>query len=296
MDIKLLDQATDPGSAAKANEDAIVIADNLYVVLDGATGLGEQAVNSLTSDAVWFVEAFAGELKKHWHTTRNFPKSLDLSIQSCRLSYSKATAGAPRPAYECPSAGMVAGVVEDDVLHFYRLGDCSIYCKDGPNAQSLFGWTPLMDMDARSILAFRRELQNGLEPRQARAAILPILREHRGKMNKPGGYGALSIDPDCLRFLDHVTLPIEGPVELLLASDGFCAAERYFSVGPGGLFERSMEMGLDRLIKEIRFIEGQDYGMSLFPRLKPSDDATAVLVRCEPSPITAREPDISTVT
>lgn len=282
MEIELLDSVSVAGSSSTENEDLIVSSNNLCVVLDGATGLGARAIKSYPSDAVWFVKAFSSRLVVHWRGKRDFVAAVSRSIEDCTSEYAKLTAGAARPPYELPSAGMVAIADESEGAYAYRLGDCTAYLKSGGNAHRIFERSPLADLDDRSTEALLMELRRGKSYRQARAAILPMLRAHRTLMNKPSGYGSLSLTPDCIHYLERHRVSCDEDTKLLLASDGFSVVERYFRYAASDIFDRCERLGINGVIEKIRALETEDEQMKTFPRLKPQDDATAVLLRLVP--------------
>lgn len=96
-------------------------------------------------------------------------------------------------------------------------------------------------------------------------------------MNKPGGYWIASVDPRAAEHAALKTFEVQVGNRILLASDGFMAADRY------GLVEdwRELLANPDMLtltLKRIREIEESDQLMSRFPRAKRSDDASALLL------------------
>ena len=78
----------------------------------------------------------------------------------------------------------------------------------------------------------------------------------------------------------RVRLDLARPAHLVLASDGFAAlVDRYGALTPGGLVQAALDRGLAALGVELRAIEAADADGQRHPRFKPSDDATALLLR-----------------
>jgi hypothetical protein len=70
---------------------------------------------------------------------------------------------------------------------------------------------------------------------------------------------------------------------VLLATDGFYAlVEDYQRYGDRELIATAQAIGLQALARELRHIEDDDPNGERYPRMKKSDDATALLVRVEP--------------
>ncbi|MET0071186.1 MAG: hypothetical protein ABW096_14210 [Candidatus Thiodiazotropha sp.] len=281
MNISLIDSASEAGSESKANEDLVVETQRLCMVLDGATGLGEQRVSSYPSDAVWFVNAIATRLTETWLRENNFTRALTYAIDMCIEEYKNIAGVLPELAYELPSAGMVAAVVEEGVVRVYRLGDCDAYCKSEGRAKKLFGHSRLEALDKLSIEAIALELRQGKSPSQARESVMPMLRKHRSLLNMPGGYGALSLVRDSVNHMEVAELSEAQGATILLASDGFSAIEKYRNYTADDIFERCSKVGMSGIVNEIREVENDDADLLKFPRLKSHDDATALLAGIE---------------
>lgn len=278
MNISVIDSITSPGSHFKANEDRIVISNNLFIVLDGATGLGRQLIPSYSSDALWFVEMFSKHLIEIWQRGHDFLGAIGGSIDACISEYSKLTKSEDWLDYQLPSAGMAAIVVEKGIIRAFRLGDCAAYFTDSLASLKLFGSSPIEDLDAYSIRAISDEIRKDRDLKKAREAILPILRKHRSLMNKPEGYGALSLTRDCLRYIESTIVPSKMGAKFLLATDGFSAIESYKNCTVVDFLKSCELLGLSGILEEIREIENHDETLSKHPRLKPHDDATALLI------------------
>ena len=279
MKLELIDKISEPGSSRKANEDLIVVGEDLYVVLDGATGLGGQAIDSFPSDAVWFVRTFSDRLVEHWEQERNFIAALSTAIDACVDEYARLTGGMQGSLYEQPSAGMVAIAVEEGKISAYRLGDCTGYVSRGGLADQLFEQTPLEALDNRAIEGMVAELRQGKAFEEARRMILPMLQSHRALMNTPEGYGALSLSRDCLKYIESERISFVSGASVLLATDGFSAIQKYGRLDLGTLFKWCEIIGLAGVVGDIRKTENDDSELTRYPRLKRHDDATAVLLR-----------------
>lgn len=281
MNLTVLDSASVAKNENAANEDAFSVSEGLCLVLDGATGLGQQAMKQYPTDAAWFVAAMSRSLHGHWAKYGAFQRSLECAIEECITEYERAVPYAVRPAYELPSAAMVAVAVEAGRLTVYRLGDCSAYVEKNSRAAALFSLSALDRLDGISIAALHDALKRGKSPQKARTEILPLLRKHRSMMNKPAGYGVLALSMDCLEFIEHRELDDFFKLELLLATDGFSAIEKYLKLSAEQLFLKSRKSSLEGVIKELRRLENDDSQMLRFPRLKPHDDATAMRIGVE---------------
>jgi hypothetical protein len=90
-------------------------------------------------------------------------------------------------------------------------------------------------------------------------------------------------DPAVAANATVTSLALDGPATVLLATDGFYAlVEDYKHYGDRELIATAQTLGLGILARELRRIEDEDPEGERHPRMKKSDDATALLVRVEP--------------
>ena len=279
---ELIDCISEAKPNAIRNEDCFFFTNDSAVVLDGATGLSALSF-SPESDGNWFVNQF----KFH---AQNLKDKVSV-VDNIEIILSKILANLPEetqlensPAYQLPSAGMVWAKFEDNSIDFYRLGDCKAFIKRGQRVQEVFPPSTLEELDALSKKKMKEGIQNGLSSIEARHAILPTLRANRSKMNKLNGYGALSLSLDSLNFIEKRTLKVNSGDQILLMTDGFYAqVETYNMITYEKLFSEIEQKKSGVLLKKMRSLELNDKNLHTFTRLKPSDDATSVLLRIKNS-------------
>jgi len=279
---RLIEKVSVSGSLEKPNEDHLIIGDELFVLLDGATGLGRHLIKKYSSDALWFVKNLEFFLLDSWSDSHDFQSSLTDALDLLTKEFLQITYGVEVFDYEHPSAGMVALVVEEGVLNLYRIGDCSVYFSKDMISNNVFGRSDLEDFDYLSIKAMTRHLWGENKWPKARDSVLDLLRSNRSRMNKPGGYGALSISCDCLRYIEKKNISVDFNSKLLLSTDGFSSiVDRYKAFDISGLFQKINDDGLKSVVSIIREIEDADGSLQEYPRLKMHDDASAILINFE---------------
>ena len=282
MNIKLIDKATKAGFPSRANEDRIVLGNNLFMVLDGATSLGEQQIESFESDALWFVDAMPRHFLPKWEAGSSFRSALHQALDCCMEEYEDLTHGKLRSGvlrkHELPSAGMAAIAVEKNTIWAFRLGDCACYCKYTQGGRSMFGKSALESLDSTAVSALVDEIRRGSTVETARHSISGLLRSHRSRMNGPDGYGVLSLSKECMSYLESKQVEREGLTGILLFTDGFGAIEQYRDYGIETLFRECKRRGLDDMIRETRELETDDEFLLTFPRLKQHDDSSALFL------------------
>jgi len=279
MSFELLDSLSIPADPAKANEDAFAAEKNAAVVFDGATGLGEMLLPG-PSDAAWIAHFGARRLLPHRRDGDSPQDALRYALADAEKSFKGLCRRPPKEKYEIPFASMMFVSAEESGFEALWFGDCAALVWRPDEGVEIVGEA----FDKRAAEARRVKLlaeAKGLAPAAglSRAEYLPHLRASRNKMNTREGGWLFSPDP---RAADHVgSLRIAAPAGtlVLLATDGFLAlASDYGAYDAQGLVRAAQEKGLKALGEQARALEEADAEGRRFPRLKKSDDATAVLL------------------
>jgi hypothetical protein len=246
--IELLQALSIPGSPDRENDDAMGSTASIAFVLDGVTSLAEPPLMSGRSDAAWVA-----------HLAR------DLLLKS-----------PPAAAADLP--GLMKSVATEITAQF-----------EGKRARPPAGryelpWTTMSLIAVEARLARKMiAAGKGMGVDAQRQTILEELRSARNIVNTPEGYWLLGADPAVSQHLGMTSLTIDGPVIALLATDGFYAlVEDYHRYGDRELIATAQTVGLQALARELRHIEHDDADGKTYPRMKKSDDATAILLRIEP--------------
>jgi hypothetical protein len=278
MRFELLDSLSLPADPAKANEDAFAAEENAAVVFDGATMVSETLLPG-PSDAAWIAQFGARRLMAHLRDGEAPKEALRLALGDTEKSFAGLRRRPPKETYENPCASMMAVVVADDVIEALWFGDCAALVARPGEPLQIVGEA----FDKRTAESSRVKTlteAKGVAPTAGLAAMLPYLRASRNKMNSKAGGWLFSPNAHAA---DHVSqlrvLAPEGTL-VLLCSDGFLAlASDYGFTDAQGLVAAAATRGLRALGEELRAIEAGDQDGRKYPRLKKSDDATAVLLR-----------------
>jgi hypothetical protein len=129
---------------------------------------------------------------------------------------------------------------------------------------------------------YRRELAAGHGYDEAHAQRMRRLVEmERGSRNQPNGYRVAVADPDAAREGVPSSLPREDVHAVLLASDGAAAGVDSYSLFRDWteVFDEVTRRGPASVLDGIVQAEELDPHGQRWPRSKPSDDKTLVVVR-----------------
>lgn len=234
-------------------------------------------MNSEESDAAWFVRTISEHLRQAWSRQHRFMDALEGALCSAQHPFSAKAGNQDLKPYEKPSSAMIAVAMEDGAVSVYRAGNCGAKLYNQETA-AVFQPSRLDQLDQKSILLMWGYLREGLSRDDVRARLMPTLRAHRSMMTSPGGYPSLSIGTGCPPFIEKTHVAVDPGTRALLCSDGFSAAyERYDVCHAHDILSGEL-WTLNHTIEQVRQAEHADQELSWFPRLKPSDDATAVLL------------------
>lgn len=282
--LTLLDSLTLPGSDDHPNEDAFGHAGNAAFVIDGATCLGPNIITgTVGSDAAWLAEfcrVHFLELLKDGAPTFDMVQ-LTNGFAGELVSFARRQGTFER--WQDPVAAFLMARLEGSRLELSGFADCVAFiaAPDGTVQRiSPFADHNAHEMElARAAIARSGGLKDGelsggdIEARDFQRAL-------RATYNTVGGpLWTLGCVADAAHhmFVEHVTVA-PGTVGFL-CSDGFAAlVDKYHVMDAATLIARARADGLAALGDELRHIERSiDPGGHLHPRMKVSDDATAVL-------------------
>jgi hypothetical protein len=281
MTFELLEQLTLPGDPAKANEDFLAQGADAALVIDGATPLGDSLMPG-PSDAAWIAQFGTRRLMAHLGQGDGARKALRDALADAQKSFEALRRHPPEEMWQTPCASMMLAVPGDGEVEFLWYGDCAALVKQGDGPVTVVGET----LDKRAAEAGRARAvakEKNLSPASGlrRPEFIGTLRAARNRINS-GTYWLFSPDVRAASHVSRRTIKAAPGAVLLLATDGFLAlASDYGAYSTDSLMVAALSKGLAALGAELRAIEAGDIGGDKFPRFKPSDDATALLLRLE---------------
>lgn len=280
MPIEVLDSLSIPGNPEKQNEDAFASADNAAVVMDGATGVGDQLLPG-KSDAAWVSQFGARRLLAHIKQGETAQGAVKAALTDTQSSFIGLARRPPAETYEKPFASMMFVVESADGFDALWYGDCAALVKRQGEPVIVIGEAfGKRAQEAARVAKLAAKI--GIAPAAAanREEFLPALRKARNYVNTMEG--AYLFGPDIIAA-DHVAMKrVHAPkgTIVLLATDGFlAAASDYGLYDAEGLVQAAQEKGLQKIGEEIRALEDSDPTGERFARFKKSDDTTAMLLK-----------------
>jgi len=282
--INVIDEISLPGSPERLNEDALGATGTIAFVLDGVTGLADAPLLSGKSDAAW-VSAAARDLFLQHGPGRGADLRALIKVVAEGISerFSRERLRAPADRYEMPWTTLSIIGIAPGVLHIAYLGDSRVIVESAEGEIHNFGTNPTRTIFEQKLSAKVVANKSGLGIDAIRATVLPELRRARNTVNTAGGFWLLGADPEAAAHAGVTSLTLSGPATVLLATDGFYALKEDYQVfDDRDLVATSQTLGLAEMGAQARRIEEADPFGQRFPRMKKSDDATALLVRVSP--------------
>lgn len=281
--IQVIEGLSLPGSAERVNEDALGAGKSIAFVLDGVTALADTPVMPGKSDAAWASHAARDLLIAH-EATGDLRTLVGDVARAMTARFEAERLRAPE-RWELPWTTLSLIRVADGRLEAAYLGDSRVLIETADDQVHNIGANPSRSAFetrlAAKMLAARRDEKLGVE--SIRATVLPDLRKARESVNRADGYWLLGPDAAVGAHVAVASIALDGPATVLLATDGFYAlVEDYKRYGDRELIATAQALGLAILGRELRHIEEDDPDGARYPRMKKSDDATALLVRVEP--------------
>jgi len=281
MPIDIIDIASQ-GSGA-VNEDRTGSAGTLAWAIDGATDLVETPLVGEHSDAAWLAEQTQRRLEVLQDNELDDLAELPIGLaRHLADAFYEQTRRQPAAQWEHPSAAAMITRTRQGALEWISLGDCALIVETPDGLKSIgVGGPDAGDHGVASTLQRIRKQHAMNSDTQRLTQMLPELRKGRGgNLNQPGGYGVISITPPPADLIGTGTLPVAVGSHALLATDGLMRLVEIFARhDAASLLEAAKTTGLNGLLNELRSLEDADNDCQGHPRVKRSDDATALLIR-----------------
>jgi Protein phosphatase 2C len=277
--LDVVDRWSEPGAAC--NEDAIGATPSAAWVIDGTKGPFDHKLTPGPTDAAWHAQTLNAILCESYADAAGDPAA-SLARAAARLSAAYAREAVDVPSHQQPSACLaLAAAGASRTLHLFNIGDCRVLIDRGGAVRN-FGSSGIERLETAALdelVRLRGAMGEAGDP-------WPQLRETLRRnfevaMNKPGGYWVVHPSLHWLHAVQHEEVPAHEVDHVLIASDGFFRLVNVFRAYDAcGLVAAALRgEGLAALCAELRAREAEDPTCRRHPRLKPSDDASAVLVR-----------------
>lgn len=282
--IQFLEGLSIAGSKDRENDDAMGATATIAFVLDGVSSLADPPLMKGKSDAAWVAHLARDLLLKHPPgVASDIPGFIRKVAREITARFEAERSRPPAARYELPWTTLSMIAVEPGRLHIAFVGDSRVLVEASDDSVHNYGITPSRGASETKLAQKMISAGKGLGVDAIRQTVIQDLQRSREMVNMVEGFWLLGADERVGEHLQMATLVLSGPATVLLATDGFYAlTEDYKHYGDRELIATSQVVGLKTLARELRHIEDSDPDGKRYPRMKKSDDATALLVRVEP--------------
>lgn len=245
----------------EVNEDLLIMSPKCSGILDGSSGLG-----GMEFGAKAFIEYFSEQLISGIDSGKRFVEAVNQAIEIVKERYSTIEGVIP------PSASLMLAYETDTEIQVLSIGDCYCYIFFQNGESELLYRDEVAPFDQSVIdrmIEIRKDTDQNIGDLIKTEEIQTFLINNRKKLNSPEGYRILAPNMDFVREEEVISWPKSDISKLVMFSDGFSLIKEKFM---------SLNLNLDSLYQELREMENSDPDLNSFPRLKISDDASALII------------------
>ena len=261
-------------------EDALFACGKFAFVIDGATGVDGSKVTDAFTDAEWYAHCFCALLRAALREEKPILTIMRECVHKIAEAYA-AFSGADA-VKDKPSA-MIALVRErGGMLEYYVLGDAVILLRKKDGRTEYITDDRLVKLDEENFARIRKlSLEKNIPPLRAFPLTIPYILQNRARMNKPGGYGALSHTAEGLDTAVTGCVPVAELEDVLLFSDGLAEAYDLFGLyeSPERMIGDIAQNGIAQAAERLFAAQDADPLCEKFLRNKLRDDVSAVYAR-----------------
>lgn len=254
------------------DEDRIVIGDNYFMVMDGATPLLKTGIKP--SEASWFVSFIKSHLAKNQENILEKLDKISLLAYQKFLQLSQNS----NPQY-FPSAGLAWIEINGDIVDAYTIGDCEIAIKyKNDNVKRIIDYRlPKLDAYALECLKAKAK-ENNKSIKESLEDIKDILLNNRMLMNKEQGYPVFTISNEPNFQYNHLKIELSKIKEIYIYSDGITQAFDELKIYSSCEDLFSHEVNITELIRQIVNVANSDPELNRYPRFKKNDDISIIKI------------------
>ncbi len=268
----VIKECSQPGNADRPNEDWSSASPDLLLVLDGAT---VRTDTGCVHGLVWFVDQLAASLLRGLaDPSHDMAAVLESAIDEVARLHPQCDLNHPGT----PSAAVGIVRFTGDALQYLVLGDITV----------------VIDTDDGLIVQVDTRVSQTGKPFRQQAKSLPfghpdrpelMIAMKRGELaarNVEGGYWIASTVPDAAKHSLTGELTRDSVRRVAVLSDGAARYVALFGLGDWtAALDRMAADGPSALIADVRDVELADADGLRWPRMKRSDDATAIYWEAE---------------
>lgn len=285
MVISLSGEKRDKRNEHLVNEDIFYTDNNITILMDGATGLGDNELDTYKTSAEWYVSELLQYLKSKLLNQRNI--ELEDMVESAieymkeKIKAKEKELGIKLKPYEVPSSSLVILRKRGEFLELFSLGDSIILIKHKNediaeeirdcNLHKLDTnvWKLMKDISIAENITIK-ETRNKPE-------VLELLRKNRQLKNKVEGYYIASDDSSVASYACQKKYKLNELEKVFICTDGFDID--VLDMTKEEFMNNISDNNIEYYAKEIKRKLLEDKNWEKYQnRFKDCDDITAIKV------------------
>jgi len=270
------------------NEDAVVANSPLgiYGVVDGATSIGTppgwEGMTGGYLAAQLIAETFNSMIVPSGASV-GLPEQMLLANQRLHAEMIQQGVDVTRSENLWGACAVVVRLTATHV-EFAQVGDTLLVTLHKNGTAKLVTPDQVAAVSNRTLQEYAEGMASGLRTQaELWAYVKPQMIKNRQLANKPQGYGVINGNIELRGFIASGKFSLDGVQALFLMSDGLYVPRRHGDkpCEATDILLRVKEVGLPAYIEWLSVLEESDPECRRYPRLKRSDDKTAVLIELE---------------
>ncbi|MFD6443635.1 protein phosphatase 2C domain-containing protein [Promicromonospora sp. NPDC060204] len=250
------------------NQDRYVTGDGFAAVLDGATSVA----GDRSHDPGWYAEQLARVIGETVPDGEPLAEAVAAAIRTARDAHSLTPA-------TTPTSTVALARWSDDIVETYVLGDSYVVVLPTAGGEQIHTDNRLDEVATAERSAYRRRLAEGHGYDHGhRALLLDLQAEQARRVNQSGGYWIAGAEPEAALHGITTIEKREAVSGLLLASDGVDPERHPEADNWSDLYDEATGHGPDQVLRRIHETEQTDPDGRRWPRSKPHDDKTLIVV------------------
>ncbi len=262
-------------------EDRIGFGPKHLFVIDGASGLTGLQVTDHSSDAAWLAEGLRQGLERLLPDLTRSPEDILREI-AARLKEEFDACWKQQgrtESVEYPSAGVAIFRLNNGVLEYFGIGDCTVTLEHIDGTIEVISETQLTVLDQAAIEAMTAlSKETGCGIAQARKELNSLLIHNRKLRNQPKGYWIFDPSGVGLPHGRNESWPAGEICAVTAMTDGYAQLVEPFHTVEDlpDLHGQVKSIGLKVLAERLFSLQNADPECSGYPRFKQTDDTSAL--------------------
>lgn len=247
-------------------------------VFDGVTGINPRNHLGGGTDASWLVQRAHDRLLDLAASDMPLDALLSELVTGLIADFANTTRGIDLPRdYDPPATCLILAKRYGHKWQALRLGDSCLLARDGDGGQKIHAASPNNAFDHWLTREARARREAGvLDIKALLAEFAPRLKQGRARRNRPDGYSILECSRDALAMPEIIDLGT--PAQILLCTDGYYRAVDHYGLHDDSTLMDASTADVRQVLAALRAAEASDPECLRFPRFKPADDATALML------------------